>query len=119
MAFSASCTEKDSWCGQLSLRVAFFLFYWLTEPAVTDNLSDNQWYIPTSFSILKDGDLDLSEYQVYGLTAEDYRIFEDNEKLYNFFAAGPALVAVPLALLGKRLYSPSAHQWTFRFKSVL
>ena len=93
----------------LSLGSVFFLFYWFTEAAVTDDLADNQWYIPTSFSLLRHGDLDLSEYIAYGLTAEDYRIFESNGRLYNFFPVGTALVSAPIALLGRFIFSPTAH----------
>ena len=72
------------------------------------NLSDNRWYIPTASSILRDGDIDLSElsdliegYQNYGI------LVSDQFGLVNIFPVGVSIVALPFTFIGEILGVPS------------
>jgi hypothetical protein len=93
----------------LSLGVIAFSSY-MSFPVASKvgNLSDNIWYIPTSISILHDGDIDLSEfadqinaYRNYGLLASD------RFGLVNAFPIGVSVVALPFAFIGGLFDVPS------------
>ncbi len=101
------------WLRAMALGIALFVVYRLAEPAVTDNLGDNYWYVPASLSLIQDGDLDLSEYVPYGLRSGDYRIYESGRRRHNFFPAGTSVAVVPLALLAKVFQSRPEHPLDF------
>jgi hypothetical protein len=71
-----------------------------------DNGSDNSLYIPTAFSILKDGDIDISE------VTNDADKFYGNLRLpgsrvVNYFPLGPSLVALPFVFFGNMTHVPT------------
>jgi len=68
----------------------------------TANVGDNFWYVPTSESLLRDHDLELSEYKnTFGVPPHDWRIKQTERGFYSVFPFGTSLIAAPLVFLGR------------------
>jgi hypothetical protein len=90
------------------LFIACFLIYWPFDLPDMGNVSDNLWYVPTSLSILKEGNLELSEYgNIANFNHPDYRIIHLGNSIYNAFPVGPSIFPLPLVWIGGHLYPPS------------
>lgn len=70
------------------------------------NGGNNLWYIPTSISMLQDGDIDLSEYDPYTSQfqsgeiwlndmKQDVRLDHSDNQLRNYFPIGTSLLCLP------------------------
>src|SRR5690349_21128244 len=75
----------------------FVLVAYLQFP-IRETLGDPVWYLPTAFSLVNEGNADLTEYEL--LINEfhptyDYTYIEIDGKPYNLFTIGPSLIAVP------------------------
>ena len=99
--------------------ISFLAYLPWTVPGEIMTRSDNFWYVPTAWSILAQGDIELSEYQrdLDELSAEnpflkeylnpdtDYRIYKlPNGGLVNHYTVGNALAALPLLPLAELPY---------------
>lgn len=91
--------------------LAFAVYFPWSIPGEIMTRSDNFWYVPTAWSIMGDGNIELSEYEqeLKALTSEnpflgeylnpdsDYRIYTlANDGLVNHYTIGNALAAIPL-----------------------
>lgn len=86
----------------LSLGVIVLSMYmsFATSPEM-GNLSDNVWYIPTALSILRDGDIDLSEFADMIKAYNNFAILESYQfGLVNNFPIGTSIVALPFTFIG-------------------
>ncbi|XDD45040.1 hypothetical protein AB3N60_09955 [Leptospira sp. WS39.C2] len=61
---------------------------------------DSFWVLPTGFSILKEFNMDLNEFLVYGVK-DSYAVIEVNGKLYNYFPYGLTFLILPVIALLK------------------
>ncbi|NOJ78037.1 hypothetical protein [Myxococcus xanthus] len=84
-----------SWAGRVLLFVGFFAAL-AAFPVYTP--FDSKLTLPTTLSLLREGNLDLDE---YAPTFKSYRhgLYERDGHLYNYFPLGPSLVAVPMVVL--------------------
>ncbi len=59
---------------------------------------DSKLTLPTTLSLLREGNIDLDE---YAPTFQEYRhgLYERDGHLYNFFPLGPSVVALPMVVL--------------------
>ncbi|WIG94340.1 hypothetical protein [Myxococcus sp. SDU36] len=83
------------WAGRVLLFVGFFAAL-AAFPVYTP--FDSKLTLPTTLSLLREGNLDLDE---YAPTFESYRhgLYERDGHLYNYFPLGPSLAAVPMVVL--------------------
>ena len=91
--------------------VAFAIYFPWVIPGEIMTRSDNFWYVPTAWSLLDDGNIELSEFRAdldalvpenpflgeYLNPETDYRIYQlSNDGLVNHYTIGNAIAAVPL-----------------------
>ncbi len=67
------------------------------------NISDNYWYVPTSLSLLKEGNLELSEYTKL-LEKHESGTRRVRGKYYMLFPVGTPLLAMPFVFAATRVY---------------
>lgn len=102
-------TQTRSWATvacALALFVLSLAVYWLVHAPDEYNRSDPLLIVPTSLSLLHDGDLDLSEYaaevdpEFYGIT------FVDGHS-YNRYPIGTSLLVLPIVWVADRVLPPA------------
>ncbi|TGL90243.1 hypothetical protein EHQ68_02070 [Leptospira congkakensis] len=78
-----------------------FAVYMLTRPMVT---LDSFWVIPSSLSILNDGDMNLDEFMSYN-PVESYSAVKINDHYFNYFPYGISILILPLVFFLKFFFS--------------
>ncbi|TGM45235.1 hypothetical protein EHQ88_15250 [Leptospira biflexa] len=81
--------------------VCFGFIYLFAYPMGTH---DSYWVLPTGFSILKEFNLDLNEFEIYGLK-ESYAVIDVNGKFFNYFPYGLTFLILPLIVILKLFVS--------------
>lgn len=94
---------KNSWFQSLCIVLACFFLYLPFDVPTVGNASDNSWYVPTGLSILKEGNIELSEY--VPAREKTYGITWIRGRPYNLFPLGTSLVSLPMVFVGERIYS--------------
>lgn len=108
MSLSASqpaVPVSRTWAGRVLL---FAVFFAALAAFPVDTPFDSKLTLPTTLSLLREGNLDLDE---YAPSFQTYRhgLHEHEGHLYNYFPLGPSLAALPLVALvdaGARLAEP-------------
>jgi len=109
---------------RLSARASFvflavLIIYLSVHVPDNGNLSDNYWYVPTSLSLLKEGNLELSEYS---------KLLEQHEsgtrrvrgKYYLLFPVGTPLLTIPFVFAATLVHGdvPSLQLQMFRIAAL-
>ena len=81
-----------------------FLIYLPFDLPTVGNASDNYWYVPSSISLLHEGNLELSEYNELIQDRSSYGIVRYRGLPYNLFPFGTSLITLPLVVLGEFLF---------------
>ncbi len=81
----------------MALLVFLFVLVTHMQFPIHQTVGDSIWYLPTAFSMLNEGNLDLTEYQalIDQNPSLDYTITEVDGKPYNTYPIGPTFVALP------------------------
>lgn len=74
------------------LFVLMSVIYFVARPMVT---LDSYWVIPTSLSLLNEGNFDLDEYRNYGLE-ESYAAIRMENHYFNYFPYGISILITPI-----------------------
>ncbi len=96
---------KASWIPHLALFALSLFVYRLAETPAWANRLDNHWYVPTSLSLLAEGNAELSEYRGIEGFRRSYRIKRIKDLDYNYFPIGTSLVTLPVVALGALIYA--------------
>lgn len=63
---------------------------------------DSFWNVPTSLSILSEGNIDLNEFKE--ILTQDYRVKNYNGNFYNYFPIGISIITLPFVFLGNVIF---------------
>ncbi len=100
--------------GLLLLLASFAVYRLATVPALANSL-DNEWYVPTSLSLLFEGDAELGEYAGIQGFRRSYRLDRRPDGIYNYFPIGTSLLALPVVALALpltgELAEPARSAW--------
>jgi len=104
LARGRSAAAPNTSSGQLStILIALLAFgvvlitYWVTPPS-DQVYSDSRWSIHLALSVIREGDLDLDEYQNL-IQPDDFAIQTFHGHQYSFFPFGTPLLAVPFVFI--------------------
>jgi hypothetical protein len=73
------------------LFLSVFVIY-VVSPVVTS--SDSQWTLYVAGSLVREGNIDLNEYDQF-ISSHDYRVFQQNHNTYYFFPIGTPIIIAP------------------------
>ena len=85
----------------ITIVAVVFVAYSASRLPILDNRTDNELYVPTSLSLLSEGNLELSEYGETNLVlSKRYRIFKTNGEVFLRYPMGTAIATAPLVAVG-------------------
>ena len=88
----------------LSLVIYFVVWMAFFQTKVF-NQNDSLWNIYTTISIVKEGNLDLDEYQELFPKAFNANLTQSNGHFYNYYPYGPSILAIPYIWVIDKWYS--------------
>ncbi len=97
--------SKNIWFRFGALFITIYLIYLPFDLPTFGNRSDNLWYVPTSLSILTQGNFELSEWsKLSNLDRIDYRIVKVHGLPYSSYPLGTSLLTLPVVFAGSLIY---------------
>lgn len=96
------------WVAGALFVLALVVYRMVTIPATVNRL-DNEWYVPTSLSLIEEGNAELSEFMEIKGFRRSYRIHRLDDQVYNFYPIGTSLVILPLVAVGQEIYRDVPH----------
>lgn len=72
---------------------------------ITVQSGDSMWNVPTTLSILREGNIDLNEYLALIKEKNNYGIFKVGKMYYNYFPIGMPLITMLFVFIGNILFT--------------